>query len=122
MHAVGAEHVRQLVGVEHDGRRSAGQHEPRELVGEELRRLEMHVRVDEARNDITSGCVDDLAALVVAEPGDPAVRDRDVDVEPLAGEHGQDATSSHDDVGGLVAAGDGEASGEIGRHGEAILP
>ena len=122
MNAVGAEHVRQLVRVEHDCRRSAGQHEPRELVREELRRLEMHVRVDEARDDETSGCVDDLAALVVAEPGDPAVRDRDVDVEPLAGEHGQDAASSYEDVGGLVAPGNGEASGEMGRHGEAILP
>src|SRR4051794_26324749 len=122
MNAVGAEDVRQLVRVEHDGRRSAGQYQSRELVGEELRRLEMHVRVDEARDDIASGCVDDLAALVVSEPGDPAVCDRDVDVEPLAGEDGQDATSSHDDVGGLVAAGNGESSGEIGRHGEAILP
>ena len=122
MHPVGAEHVRQLVRIQHDGGGPAWQDEPRELVGKQLRRLEMHVRVDEARDDVASGCVDDLAALVVAEPGDPTVHDCDVDVEPLAREHRQHPASSHDDVSGLVAAGDGEASGEIAGHAEAILP
>ena len=49
VHAVGAEHVRDLVRVGDDGRRPERQHEPRELVDEQLRRLEVHVRVDEAR-------------------------------------------------------------------------
>jgi hypothetical protein len=46
--AVGAEHVRDLVRVGDDGGRAERQHEPRELVDEQLRRLEVHVRVDEA--------------------------------------------------------------------------
>ena len=49
VHAVGAEHVRDLVRVGDDRGRPERQHEPRELVDEQLRRLEVHVRVDEAR-------------------------------------------------------------------------
>ena len=33
MHTVGAEHVGELVRIEHDGRRPERQHEPSELVG-----------------------------------------------------------------------------------------
>ena len=44
-----AEHVRDLVRVGDDGRRPERQHEARELVDEQLHRLEVHVRVDEAR-------------------------------------------------------------------------
>ena len=78
VHAVGAEHVRDLVRVGDDRRRAERQHEPRELVDEQLRRLEVHVRVDEAGHDPAAGRVDRLAPLVVAEPGDEAVDDRDV--------------------------------------------
>ena len=49
--AVGAEHVRDLVRVGDDRGRPERQHEPRELVDEELRRLEVHVGVDEAGDD-----------------------------------------------------------------------
>ena len=49
---VGAEDVRDLVRVGDDGGRSQRQHEARELVDEQLRRLEVHVRVDEAGNDV----------------------------------------------------------------------
>ena len=80
------------------------------------------MRVEEARNDVAPRGIDDLASLVLAQPGDPAVRDRDVGVEPLAREHGQDAAAAHDDVGGLVTSGHGKASGEVAGHGEAILP
>ena len=51
-------------------------------------------------------------AVVVAEPGDPAVDDRDVRLEPLAREHREHAPAADDDVGGLVAARDGEAPRE----------
>ena len=68
MHAVGAEHVRDLVRVGDDGSRAEREHEPRELVRQQLRRLEVHVRVDEARHDETPGRVDDLAAVVVPSP------------------------------------------------------
>ena len=45
--AVDAEHVRDLVRVGDDGGRPEREHEPRELVDEQLHRLEMHVGVDE---------------------------------------------------------------------------
>ena len=54
VHAVGAEHVRDLVRVGDDRRRPERQHEARELVDEQLRRLEVHVRVDEPRDDVAA--------------------------------------------------------------------
>ena len=107
MHAVGAEHVRELVRVEDDRRRAEREHEPRELVRKQLRRLEVHVRVDEAGNDVASLCVDDLTALVLAEPRDPAVGDGHVDVEPFACEDRQHPPSAYDDICRLIAPGDG---------------
>ena len=98
-----------------DGGRPERQHEPRELVGQELRRLEVHVRVDEARHDVAAGRVDDLRAVVVAEAGNEAVGDRDVRLEPLAREHGEHAPAAENEVGALVAAGDREPAGEIGH-------
>jgi hypothetical protein len=74
--AVRAEHVRDLVRVGDDGRRPQRQHELGELVDEELRRLEMHVRVDEARDEVLPGGVEQLPSLVVPGAGDEPVRDR----------------------------------------------
>ena len=54
MHAVGAEDVRELVRVEDDRGRAEGKHEPGEFVRQQLRGLKVHVRVDEARNDVAS--------------------------------------------------------------------
>ena len=115
VHAVRAQHVRDLVRVGDHGGRSEREHEAGELVREQLRRLEVHVRVDEPGDDVLAGRVDRLASFVVAEPGDPAVCDRNVRLEPLAREHRQHAAAVHDDVGRLVAAGDCETSGEIGH-------
>ena len=70
VHAVGAEHVRDLVRIRDDGGRPERQHEAGELGREQLRRLEVHVRVDEAGNDEGALRVERLGALVVAEPGD----------------------------------------------------
>ena len=78
VHAVGAEHVRDLVRIGDDRRRPEREHEPRELVEEELRRLDVQVRVDEARHEVAPRGVERLEALVVAEPRDDAVDDRDV--------------------------------------------
>ena len=47
-------------------------------------------------------------ALVVAEARDVAVDHRDVGLEPLAREDREDLAAAHDEVGGLVAARDGE--------------
>ena len=54
--------------------------------------------------------VERLAALVVAEAGDPAVDDRDVRLEPLAREDREHPAAADDEVGGLVSARDGEAA------------
>ena len=59
--AVRAEHVRDLVRVGDDRRRAEREHEPRELVDEQLHRLEVHVRVDEARARRSARRVDRLA-------------------------------------------------------------
>ena len=50
----------------------------RELRRQQLRRLEVDVRVDEAGHERPAGGVDPLAAVVGADAGDPAVGDRDV--------------------------------------------
>ena len=49
VHAVGAEHVRDLVRVRDDRGRTEWQDEPRELVDEQRRRLEVQMRVDEKK-------------------------------------------------------------------------
>jgi hypothetical protein len=97
------------VRIGDDGGRPEGQHEAGELGREQLRRLQVHVRVDEARDDVGAVRVECLVALVRAEPCDDAVRDGDVGVEPLTREDGEDAAAPDDEVGGLVAARDGEA-------------
>ncbi len=114
--AVGAEDVGDLVRVGDDRRRAHRQHEPRELVHEQLRRLEVHVRVDEARDDVTARRVERLGALVLAEARDVAVADGDVHVEPLAGEDGEDVAAADDEVGGLVAARNGDTPSEIAHN------
>src|SRR5213075_2744056 len=86
------------------------------------RRLEVHVRVDEAGHDVAPRRVDDLGAVVVAQAGDPAVCDRDVDVQPLAREDRQHASTADDDVGRLVAAGNGETAGEVVHAGGSYYP
>ena len=113
MHAVDAEDVRDLVRVGDHGRRPERQHEPRELVDEQLHRLEVHVRVDEAGHDAAAAGVDHLAPLVAAETRDDAVGDRDVHLQPLAREDREHAASADDEIGGLVPAGDGEAAAQI---------
>ena len=104
VHAVGAENVRDLVRVGDDGGRAERQDEPRELVDEQLRRLEMHVGVDEPGNDPAARGVDHLAALVVAEPCDVPVDHGDVRRQPFAGEHREHAAAADDEVCRLVAA------------------
>ena len=61
--------------------------------------------------------VECLRALVRAEPGDHAVADRDVDVEPLAREDREHPAAADDEVGGLVPPRHRQAAGEITRPG-----
>ena len=73
MDAVRAEDVRDLVRVGDDGGRAEREDEARELVHEELRGLQVHVRVDEPGDDVLAARVDDLAARVLAQASDVAV-------------------------------------------------
>ncbi len=49
VHALGAERVRELVRIADDGGRAARDQHARQLGEAELARLDVHVRVDEAR-------------------------------------------------------------------------
>ena len=111
--AVHTEDVRDLVRVGDDRRRSEREHQSRELVDQQLHRLEVHVGVDEARHDEATARVERLLPVVRAEPGDDPVRDRDVALEPLACEDREHTAASDDEVGGLVASGDRDPSGEM---------
>ncbi len=110
VNAVGAEHVRDLMRIGDDRCRPEREHEPCELVDEQLRRLEVHVRVDEAGHHPAAACVERLAPLVGAEARDPAVDDRHVRLEPLAREDREHLAAAHDEIRGLVPA----------RHREAL--
>ena len=114
--AVRPEHVRDLVRVRDHRGRPEREDEARELVDQQLRRLDVHVRVDEARDDPPAGGVDRLATLVGADPGDDTVHDRDVGIEPFAREDREHSAAADDEVGRLVPPGDRETLGEA-RHG-----
>ena len=73
MHAVRPEDIRDFVRVGDNGRRSEREHEPRELVDQQLRGLEVHVRVDEARHEVAASRVELLGSVVFPEPGDEPV-------------------------------------------------
>jgi hypothetical protein len=120
--AVRAEHVRDLVRIGDHGRRAQGQHEPSELVNEELRRLEVHVRVDESRYDVPPRGIDDVRPLVLAQPGDPAVRHGHVELQPLPREHREDVSSTDDKVRRLVTASDRDSASERGHALATITP
>ncbi len=104
--AVGSEHVGDLVRVRDDRGRAPCEHDARELVDHQLRRLDVHVRVDESGHEEAPARVEPVAARIAAETRDAAVGDRDVDVEPLAGERGEDVGALDHQVGLVVAAGD----------------
>ena len=115
MDPVGAEHVGDLVRVGDHGGRPQRKNETRELVHEELHRLQVHVGVDEARNDVPALRIDRLPAVVPPDARDHAVDDGHVGVEPFAREDREHPPAADDEIGGLVAAGDGETAREPGH-------
>ncbi len=76
----------------------------------------MQVRVDQAGRHVGAVRVQDLLAVVAAEPGDGAVADRDVALEPLPREDRQHPSATNDQIRRLVAAGNGEPPGKITRQ------
>ena len=111
--AVGAEHVRDLVRVGDDGGRAEREHEPRELRRQQLRRLEMEMRVDEAGRDVGAVGVDRLATLVGADARDHPVADRHVGLQPLAREDREHPAAADDEIGRSIPAGNREPPGQI---------
>ena len=93
-------------GSADDRRRPVRHDRPRELRRGQLRGLDVHVRVDEPGHQEPPAGVDPLAAVVGAEPGDPAAGDRHVAVQPLAGEDGEHARARDHEVRSAVAARD----------------
>ncbi len=118
---VRAQDVGDLVRVGDHRRRPEWKHEPRELVHEQLRGLEVHVGVDESGDEVATRELEDLGSLVVAEACDEPVCDREVAVEPLAGEDREDLRTPDDEVGRLVSPGDCEAALEVGHCRENVL-
>ena len=118
--AVRSEDVRDLVRVGDDGRRPERQHEPRELGRKQLRGLEMHVCVDESGDDVRAVRVECLGTLVLAEPGDHAVADGHVDLEPLPCEDREHSAAADDEIRRLIPARHGETAGEITRLGHQV--
>ena len=115
VHAVGAEHVCDLVGVGDHRRGAERQHQPGELVHQQHRRLEVQVRIDQAGDDVSPAGVQRVAAAVLTDAGDPAVAHGHVGLEPLAGVHRQHPAAAHDQVGRLVAACHRQPSREVGH-------
>ena len=116
------EHVRDLVRVGRDRRRAVREHAADELVHPELRRLEVHVGVDEAGREGGTGDVDRLECLPRTPPGDDAVDDGEVGRDPLARARHEHAATGEQQVGRGVAPGDGEdARGPTARrHGRSL--
>ena len=110
--AVEAEDVGDLVVVDEDGRRAVRQDRLGEPRDRDHRRLDVEMRVDEARDEVGAAGVEELrvrAARVarVAEHGDAAVLDRDVGaVEDLAGVDVDEAPARDQEVGGRAAHAD----------------
>jgi hypothetical protein len=100
------------VRIGDDGGRAERKDQPGELVHEQLRRLEMHVGIDEPGDDVLALRIDRLPPVVGAEAGDVTVDDGDVRGEPLAGEDREHTSAAHDQVGGLVPACDRQTARE----------
>ena len=115
VHSVRPEDVGDLVGVGDHRCRAEGEDEAGQLVHEQLHGLDVHVGVDEARDEELAIRVQDLVRLVFTEPRDVAVDDRQVALQPLAREDREDPSSADDEVGGLVATGYGETACKV-RH------
>ena len=97
-----AEHVGDLVRVGGDGGRPVREHGADELVDPQLRRLEVHVGVDEPRRQRGPADVDHLERVALAPPGDHAVGDRQRRVDPLARGGAEHPPAADQQVGGLV--------------------
>jgi hypothetical protein len=107
-------HVRDLVRVRHHRRRPPRHDRARELRRGDHAGLDVDVGIDQPRDQVRAGQVDDVARFVArAHAGDPIARDRHVSLLDLAREHVHHAAAGEQQVRGGVPAGDGEQIGRI---------
>ena len=99
LRAVDAADVDDLVRVGDDGSRAAGHDQPRELLGRELRALDMDVRIDQAGHGDLAADVVLALPLVRADARDLAAGDGDVAALHLTGEHVDECSVFEHDVG-----------------------
>ena len=106
-----AQDVAHLVGVGDQGGRPVGHDQAGELGRGQQRALQVHVRVDQARQDGPARQRDRLMRRPVVGPdaGDPAVGDDDRRRFDPLGKDVDDPPAGQEQVGGLVAAGDADA-------------
>ena len=104
VNAVGSQHVGDFVRIGDYGRGPVREHHAHELVDHELGRLDVHVSVDESRDEIEAGGVDALASVEFSESGNAAVRNRDIGIDPFLGESGEDMRTGNHQIGRLVSA------------------
>ena len=111
-----AEDVRDLVGICGDRRRAVGEDGAHKLVDPQLRRLEVHVRIDESRSQRGARNIDDFNRLASPPADDDPVRDREVGLDPFAGARDKDPASRDEQVGRLVSTSDSKhPSGSMSR-------
>ena len=73
-------------------------------------------------DDVLPARVERLRALVVPEPRDDAVHDRDVGLEPLLREDREHAPAADDEIGGLVSARDREPAAQDLHQAAGVIP
>ena len=118
-HSLEAEDVRHLVVVDERGGRPVRKHGLGEARDGDHHRLDVQVRVDQARDEVRAFRVDRLGLRAdrvpdVAEHRHAAVGDRDVGaVEDLARVHVHEPAAADDEVGGPPAHADG---GQLARE------
>jgi hypothetical protein len=81
----------------------------------------VQVSVDKARHHVTAGRVERRVTVVLAEPGDEAVDDREIALEPLAREGREHPPAANHDMGRLVAARDREPAPQIDHRSDDIF-
>ncbi len=105
-HTGDPEHVGHLVRVGGHGRRPQGQDSADELVDPQLRRLQVHVGVDEAGRHRGAVEVDHFDGVPGAPTGHHAIGNGQVGRHPLPGRGRQDPPAAEKQIGRLIAPGD----------------
>ena len=88
--------------------RAVGEDGAHELVDPQLRRLEVHVRIDESRSQRGARNFDNLDRLVSPPADDDPVRDREIGLDPLTRAWDKDLAARDEQISRLVSTSDSE--------------